>query len=171
MRRSVQLQSIDENRRTHRAVSQHSSPTAWLQQHPSKSQWRAMLSRCRNPNNETYKRYGARGINCCERWYVFTNFLADMGEPPSDLHSLDRIDNTKGYLPENCRWATPKEQVDNSSRPRLLTLNGETHNVREWAKIIGISQPTLTGRLKTWTLEHALSAPKSTKWSRRAPNR
>lgn len=130
--------------------------------------WRAMLSRCRNPNVACYARYGGAGVSVCERWLSFDNFFADMGHPPSESHSIDRIDNSLGYSLENCRWATPQEQADNSSKPKLLTFNGETHNISNWAKRLGIDPSTLIERLQTWPIEEALSCGKSHK-TRRSP--
>lgn len=76
------------------------------------SSWQAMRYRCSNPNNRNYKRYGGRGITVCDRWNDFVNFLADMGERPEGT-SIDRINNDKGYYPDNCQWATPKQQANN----------------------------------------------------------
>jgi hypothetical protein len=74
--------------------------------------WGSMRQRCENPNAENYPYYGGRGIAVCERWQKFENFLADMGEKPDGL-SIDRIDNSKGYEPGNCRWTTSSEQNRN----------------------------------------------------------
>jgi hypothetical protein len=78
--------------------------------------WHSMQQRCNNPKSQSYYLYGARGISICERWMMFQNFAADMGERPTPRHSLDRKDSEKGYSPENCRWATPKEQQQNTRR-------------------------------------------------------
>lgn len=79
--------------------------------------WLAMRNRCNNPREPRYADYGGRGIGICERWSSYENFLADMGARPSPQHSLDRIDNEKGYGPDNCRWATTAQQRANQ-RPR-----------------------------------------------------
>lgn len=82
------------------------------------STWLHMRQRCLSPANFRYPSYGGRGIAICERWNTFENFLADMGHPPEGM-SLDRIDNSKGYSPSNCRWATQKMQVHNSRSTKL----------------------------------------------------
>ena len=84
-----------------------------------------MLGRCGNPNDSAFKDYGGRGITVCDRWKEsFENFLADMGERPSLEYSIDRIDVNGNYTPENCRWATSKEQARNRRDNRALNGGG-----------------------------------------------
>lgn len=80
---------------------------------PEYAAWKAMKYRCYDQNNIGYKYYGARGIIVCDRWLKFVNFYNDMGPRPSNWHSLDRIDNDGNYEPNNCRWATDKQQAYN----------------------------------------------------------
>lgn len=75
--------------------------------------WNGMIGRCSQPSHISWPLYGARGISVCERWRTFSNFYEDMGPRPSAKHSIDRIDSDGDYTPENCRWATAKEQFSN----------------------------------------------------------
>jgi hypothetical protein len=109
--------------------------------------WSSMVRRCTNPRNKAFPAYGGRGITVCDRWRDFTNFLADMGECPEGL-SIDRKDNDKGYEPGNCRWATQSEQCRNTRRNVILTLNGVSHCLVEWAEITGINYGTLNDRIR-----------------------
>lgn len=84
--------------------------------------WQSMLNRCTNRNSRMYSKYGAVGISVCDEWRNFERFLMDMQERPKGT-SLDRIDGSKGYSPDNCRWATPTEQIRN--RCNTLSINGE----------------------------------------------
>ena len=121
--------------------------------------WVAMRGRCNDPSHVGYKRYGGRGIKVCPEWDSFSQFLQDMGERPQGK-SLDRIDVNGPYCRKNCRWATAKEQANNTSRNRFLTYNGQTKTVTQWADSLGIKGGTLEGRLKNgWSTEKALTTP------------
>jgi hypothetical protein len=123
--------------------------------------WQSMRARCLNPNNGSYHRYGARGITVSSRWDNFTVFVADMGERPAREYSIDRIDNTKGYAPENCRWATKREQALNREGVRFLVFRGETADMSEWARRAGFGPTTLRERLEAgWSVEDALTIRK-----------
>ncbi len=121
--------------------------------------WRAMIQRCHKPDSHAYDDYGARGITVCKRWRSsFQNFLADVGEPPTARHSLDRVDNDKGYLPANCKWATRHTQARNKRSNHLVTFDGETKCLTEWAETTGLKQSTIRERLRRgWPVERALA--------------
>lgn len=122
--------------------------------------WTMLLQRILNPRSKEYRWYGGRGITLDERWKKFENFYADMGDPPSDAHTLDRRDNDGGYFRENCRWATSEEQANNRSNNVLITWKGDTRTLAQWAKLRGLNQCTLRRRLKSgWPVEQALLTP------------
>lgn len=120
--------------------------------------WMSMRERCYSKTNYQYFRYGGRGIKVCDRWQVFINFYADMGECPEGM-TLDRIDVNGDYSPENCRWATMKEQCRNRRTNKLITFKGQTKPLAMWAEELGIKQTTLQMRLSKykWPIERALS--------------
>lgn len=137
---------------------QPSSSAMTKKHHPLYGTYNQMVQRCRNPNVEAFHRYGGRGIKVCESWSEdFWNFVDDMGERPSSRHSIDRIDNDGDYCPENCRWATPEEQARNMSSNTILTHDGKTMCVIDWADHLGITRQALFARLKRWPLDQALT--------------
>jgi hypothetical protein len=124
--------------------------------------WQSMRQRCRSPKDKRWDRYGGRGIKVCDRWNnSYPAFLEDMGRRPTPHHQIDRINNDGNYEPENCRWATAKEQSLNRRSNRRITFNGETLCVTEWANRLGLNKTTLMERLNSqkWSIEKALTAP------------
>lgn len=124
--------------------------------------WCKMKSRCENVRNCDYHHYGGRGIKVCCRWSVsFENFLSDMGRRPSKLHELDRYpDNNGNYEPGNCRWATRRQQNRNKRTNRLITINGETKCLVEWAEVSGVGAGTILWRLdRGWDVHRAVFLP------------
>lgn len=122
--------------------------------------WMGMIARCEIKSATGYKDYGGRGISVCDGWRGcggFEAFLADMGERPTALHSIERINNDGDYTPDNCRWATRREQDRNTRRSRLIVYNGESKTLREWSDEIEINYETLRQRIgRGWSIERAL---------------
>jgi hypothetical protein len=130
-----------------------------LRHHPLYSRWLMMWQRCTNPNQARFKDYGAKGITVCERWKNFAYFLEDMGDPPLGS-SIERIDNSKGYSPENCIWANQKVQMRNTCRTRFIEFNGKKQCITDWAIELGITESSLRERLAKWTIEKSLTQSK-----------
>lgn len=125
---------------------------------PEYRAWKAMVERCGNPRCRSFKNYGARGIRVAPEWRVsFAAFMAEVGPRPTPQHSLDRIDNERGYEPGNVRWVTRDVQNRNRRGLRLLTWRGETLCVQAWADRLGVSEKRLRGRLsRGWSVERTL---------------
>lgn len=111
--------------------------------------WGSMKARCYNKSVKYYCRYGGRGISVCDEWLNDFESFHDwsVASGYKDGLSIDRINNDAGYSPENCRWVDCSVQANNRSSNRMLTYNGETHNVTEWAAIKGVSPKTLFNRV------------------------
>lgn len=125
---------------------------------PEYNSWRGAVQRCTNPKCSIYYKYGGRGIDICEQWKdSFESFYSDMGNKPSPNHSLDRIDNSRGYSKENCRWATRKQQARNTRTTKRATVAGRTLTVSEWSERTGQSPLRILGRLrKGWPQDEAV---------------
>ncbi len=97
--------------------------------------WAGMKSRCYNPNRKKYTNYGARGIRVCDEWQEYLSFKQWALKNGYDKSlSIDRLNNDGNYEPTNCRWATPTQQAENTTRSRLVTINGVTKNVSRWIR-------------------------------------
>lgn len=122
--------------------------------------WKSLIQRCTNADDPRYPGYGGRGITVCERWRLFENFYFDMGKKPSPQHSIDRIDNDKGYGPENCRWATRSEQGRNKRGNRFVVVDGVSITLAEAAEKSGLNYNIIRKRIRLgWDIDRALSTP------------
>lgn len=121
--------------------------------------WRGMMGRCYDTNADNYHRYGGRGIVVVEDWHVYDNFEIDMWPRPEGM-TLERRENDGPYSKVNCFWATKTEQANNRASNRLITFDGMTMNVSQWAAHLGLAHTALRCRLhKGWSEERALSTP------------
>jgi len=125
--------------------------------------WKRIIQRTTNSKRPDFHLYGARGIRVCERWRSsFSAFLQDMGQRPSDTHSIDRYpDNDGNYEPGNCRWALPGEQAANTRSVRWITINGQKVTLTRAASEIGVAQATLSKRIAAgWPESRWLDPPR-----------
>lgn len=124
--------------------------------------WEGMKSRCYNKKSTSYKNYGGRGITVCDKWKDdFESFVNDVGEMPTKKHWIERIKNNEGYYPGNCKWATPKEQLNNTRSNRMLTFNGTSRTLQQWSEFLNINRVTIISRIDYygWSVEKALTTP------------
>jgi hypothetical protein len=142
----------------------HPRKTHGMKRSPEYMIWVQMKGRCHNPSNKSWKNYGGRGITMCERWRNdFAAFLHDMGPRPGNGHreySVERLDNNKGYEPDNCTWIPLVEQARNRRNNRLITHEGRTQYLSAWAKESKVSPEHLRGRLRDgWDFGDAIALP------------
>ena len=120
-----------------------------------------MRKRCYLESAPNYDLYGGRGIKVCDRWREsFEAFYADMGDPPSDQHSLDRRETDGDYTPDNCRWATSEEQQNNRRNNVFLEYDGQRLTVAQWGRKLGLHKNTILQRLaRGWSVQDTLTKP------------
>lgn len=128
---------------------------------PEYTVWSNLKQRCCNTKNPRFGNYGGRGIKVCQRWLdSFENFYQDMKQRPTRFHSLDRVNNDKSYCKRNCRWATKKEQANNTRQNRRIRCNGQNLTITQWAKELGVTYCAITYRLaQGLTEEQAILIP------------
>lgn len=124
--------------------------------------WSSMKDRCLRKENARYHQYGGRGISIHPDWMMFEEFYIDMGPCPEGL-TLERVDNNGNYCPENCIWATKKQQAHNRrAKIKYVTFDGRTQCVTDWAKELGMAPTTLYARIFTrkWSIQKAFTNKK-----------
>lgn len=139
---------------------------------PEYTSWRGMFNRCYRIKCAQYHNYGGRGVKVCSSWRAFESFFADMGPRPSPQHSIDRIDVNGNYScghceecvangwPPNCQWQTQARQTRNRRSNTLLTCDGETLCVADWAERYGLNLSALYNRLRWgWPPDLAIKTP------------
>jgi len=166
----------DQSLKTGRSTScgcYHKSMTNAMQTHGDSSKnikateynsWAGMKQRCYNKNNIRYPEWGGKGVTVCDRWLnSYEAFLEDVGRKPAPHYTLDRYPNKTGnYEPNNVRWATPKQQSNNTARNRNIEHDGEVRTLAQWADKYKIQPATLSSRLRhNWDLKEALNTPVS----------
>jgi hypothetical protein len=126
--------------------------------------WRGILTRCTNPNSVHYSDYGGRGITVCDEWrqdfQAFYAYVSGLPDYAAKGYQIDRIDNDGIYEPGNVRWASMKQQARNRRSNVMVTFNGKTQSLTDWAEEIGIPFDTLRGRFRRgWSVKRTLTAP------------
>ncbi len=129
--------------------------------------WMALRARCYDKTHVAYGRYGGRGIRVCKQWrHSFETFLSNMGLKPSKRHSIERIDPSGNYEPDNCRWATDREQARNTRRTIHVKIGGNSICLKDACRKVGLRYQTVRRRLKLgWPMERALKErPQKGRW-------
>lgn len=159
--RTETLNSEQHRAKMRAAPRRRAEPVPKAPPEEGRDTWAGMLDRCHNPQSQSYRHYGGRGIAVCDRWRnSFRDFINDMGLKPTPRHTIDRIDNNGDYDPGNCRWATATQQARNRRKNRMLMVRGETLCLSEWAERAGRSAATVAQRIKRGlSIEEAVFGP------------
>lgn len=149
------------------AIKRHTSHG--LAGSPEHKVWLGIIKRCENPNDKHFADYGGRGIRISSVWRRdFAAFLAEVGERPTPKHSIERIDNSRGYEPGNVRWATMQEQANNTRRNYTITIDGRTQTIAQWAHEKRVLPHLIIGRLRRgWDPVSAVTKPEQMSWTRK----
>lgn len=153
---STQLHDLDGRFQTKHGMGRKDAP-----HHRSYQIWSGMIQRCYNGNYRSFVDYGGRGITVCDEWRESVHaFIRDMGPAPDGL-TIERIDNTGPYEPDNCRWATMREQSRNRRSNIMVTMRGETRCLKEWTDRTGVSYDAARMRIKRlgWDAVTAITTP------------
>ena len=121
--------------------------------------WKNIKGRCLNKNHDDYMYYGGRGITICDEWKndFETFYKWAMSHGYDDNLTIERMDVNKDYCPENCTWITQAEQANNTRRNIKITINNETHTLKQWVDILGLTYTTVVSRIERgWNPEKAL---------------
>lgn len=142
-------------------ISQESHTTHGKTNTPEYQVWLGIIKRTEDPTHQSWKNYGGRGLKMCDKWRnSFEAFLADVGLRPSKGHSLDRLNNSLGYFPENCAWKTSVQQARNRRNNHLITYKNETITLAEMTERLGFTKHMLRQRLNSgMTVEEAVETP------------
>jgi hypothetical protein len=125
---------------------------------PEYRAWAKMKERCQNKRDKSYHNYGGRGIKVCKRWQKFLGFLRDMGKKPTLNHSIERVNNSLGYKPSNCIWATVLEQANNKRNNVWVEKDGIRLTASQWSRKLKLPRRTVSTRLKNgWSERRALT--------------
>lgn len=146
--------------RTPELISKKLTIHGW-RKHPLYKRWKQMIRRCHNPADSGYRIYGGRGIRVCYRWRTsLESFLSDLGNPPTPDHTIERIDNNRGYEPGNCRWCHKTEQAKNTRATRWVFLDGVRMCLADAALKLKMRPATLSQRLlRGWSMAEACEIP------------
>ncbi len=157
--RSCGCLAVDTSREK---ATKHGQSLNTAEHHSEYVTWKNMNKRCNNPKDGRWEDYGGRGITICKRWKSFALFLKDMGAKPKpkNRHTIERVNNSKGYAPSNCIWATYRRQGGNKRNNHIIEYQGQRLCLAEWARRLGIGRLKLYKRLKRgWSIAKAFSTP------------